>query len=666
MKERIAQMTNLGNPRAAWVSTFHAFGSRVLRAHIETLGFTKDFTIFDTSDQTAIVKSILREYKYDASSSNARKIARQISWIKSDLSALENLDDQPLSHITKEVFGIYQKRLKDNNGLDFSDLLLKTLELVRKDETVRTALQNQFKLIFVDEYQDTNLIQYELLKLLSKDKTNVIAVGDEDQSIYSWRGANIFNILNFEKDFAGTEVIKLEQNYRSSKNIIGAASEVIANNTQRKGKTLFTDNPDGSLISVIETQSEYEEADKTSLRIEKALAESDLSPSDIAIFYRTNAQSRNFEEHLRKRGIPYKIIGGLKFYDRREIKDILAYMRLVVNPRDDVSFRRVINVPTRGIGKTTLEKIEGYSARHGLSLVEGAIHMCTESQLSARPKSKVQIFLDIVTQLRESCLENDLYTFYQDVLKISTYLKTQEKDGSMEAQGRIENLEEFGNAIVRYCEQFPEETHITQFLQHMALVSAESQSDDGENFVTMMTLHVAKGLEFPLVFVTGMEEGLFPHSNSTDSSDTDNLELEEERRLFYVGMTRAKNDLVLSYANQRKVWGQNQYQSPSRFLKEIPEKYIFEPPKKKRPRFIDRHQGGDFDDMSSDPFPDYDASDPTPASGLQKGKRVHHPHFGPGVIHKIEGEGSKEKVSVLFDDKTLRKFLTQYANLDSH
>ena len=659
MKERLHSLHPNISMRESWVATFHSFGNRLLRSSIGSLGYTNDFTIFDSADQTALVKSILKDLRYDNSAANARKVARQIQSLKTDLSIIQDLDNHNLPHITRDVFETYQKKLKQNNALDFNDLLLKTLELLKTDEAVRSRMQETFKYILVDEYQDTNLIQYEIIKLLSRNRDNVCAVGDEDQSIYSWRGANIFNILHFDQDFPNTKVIKLEQNYRSTQNIINAASAVIANNKQRKGKTLFTENAEGSLISLIESQSEYDESQTICQQIHTQVSEGQFTYDDVAIFYRTNAQSRVFEEHLRNKNIPYRIIGGLKFYDRKEIKDILAYMRLIVNPKDDVSFRRVINTPTRGLGKTTLEKIEIYAGAGSMSLIEASIEMVQNKSFTARTSNKLQGFLDIISQLREVCMQSELYEFYQELLQLSTYLPSLEKEGTMEAQSRIQNLEEFGNAIVRYTEQFPEEQHITQFLHHMALVSGEESSNqEDEKAVTLMTLHVAKGLEFPLVFVSGLEEGLFPHAGHMNN--TDDFELEEERRLFYVGMTRAKTDLVLSYAKQRKVWGQNQFQSPSRFIEEVPSQYMKHRLPKK-PKIYQKY-GESKESYNRDPFPDYESE--SQSAGFEKGTRVMHPHFGSGVIYKVEGQGSKEKVSVLFDDKTLKKFLAQYANLE--
>jgi DNA helicase-2/ATP-dependent DNA helicase PcrA len=388
--------------------------------------------------------------------------------------------------------------------------------------------------------------------------------------------------------------------------------------------------------------------------------------SDVAIFYRTNAQSRVLEEKLRNFDIPYKIYGGLKFYDRKEIKDINAYMRLVVNPKDDVCFRRVINTPTRGIGKTTLDKIENLALQNQSTMLEAAIAILDTKILTARTKNKVNGFLNILSELRESCLEKPLDEFYKDLLEISQYMPSLENEETIEANNRIENLEEFGNAISRYLELNPDEQHITEFLHHMALVSADDKDEEDPNTVTLMTLHIAKGLEFPVVYVAGLEEGLFPHVASSDLNNPGDLELEEERRLFYVGMTRAEEKLYLSYAKQRKVWGQNQFQAPSRFISEVPEEFLKTRLSKPRSRFRERLNSTPQTTTSPDPFPDYESGDTGGLSPYRQGLRVHHPHFGSGVIHKVEGQGSKEKISVLFDNQTLKKFLSQYANLEFH
>jgi DNA helicase II / ATP-dependent DNA helicase PcrA len=666
MRQRVMGLIPGINLRSSWITTFHSFGNRILRNYAPRLGYSSDFTIFDTADQTSLVKTILKKLRYDNSSSQARKISRQIQSYKSDLTAQDDPASYAWPHVTQAVYEIYEQELKKHNAFDFSDLLLKTHYLLKQDLETRKELQAHFDYLLVDEYQDTNLIQYEILKYLSTNKKNICAVGDEDQSIYSWRGASIFNILNFDTDFAGAKVIKLEQNYRSTKNIIQAASAVIANNSQRKGKNLFTENPDGDLIEIMESPTEYDEALAVAYKIKKLVEQDSVNYTDIAIFYRTNAQSRVLEEKLRSFNIPYKIYGGLKFYDRKEIKDIISYMRLTVNPKDDVSFRRIFNSPSRGLGKTTLEKIEASAQSQGTTLIEATINLLDTPQFTARTKSKIQIFLDIISRLRESCVEKDLPSFYKDLLEWSDYLPSLEREETVEAGARIQNLEEFGNAIARYLELNPEQQGISEFLHHMALASEEAESDDDPNQVTLMTLHVAKGLEYPVVFVCGLEEGLFPHSPGNDIGDSNEMELEEERRLFYVGMTRAEEKLFLAYAKQRKVWGQNQFQAPSRFLKELPEAYLKNKvSSSKKSMFLDRHTShNQQDSYQVNPFPDYEGGDyAANGSNYRKGLRVFHPHFGAGIIHSVEGDGSKEKVSVLFDNHTIRKFLSQYANL---
>ena len=676
MKERVSDLVPEINLRESWISTFHSFGHRLLRTHAPKLGYESGFSVFDVADQTAIVKDLLKNINYDNSSTQARKIVRQIQHFKSDINAQKNPESYKWSPVDFDFYETYQKRLKKLNAFDFSDLLLKTRELVQRFPDVVNELQNQFDYIFVDEYQDTNLIQYEILKKISRDKKNICVVGDEDQSIYSWRGANIFNILNFDKDFQGTRMLKMEQNYRSTKNIIGAATSVISNNSHRKGKELFTENPMGESVEILTNQTEYLEALHVVDRIEKLIHRRGCFYSDVAVFYRTNAQSRVFEEKLRNAGLPYRIYGGLKFYDRKEIKDVSAYMRLVVNPKDDVSFRRIVNTPVRGLGQATLDRIGYLAGGKGLSMIEASIEILKSDEFTDRIKDKLQNFLHILTELRESCSKNSLDKFYQDLLCITGYLPSLEKENSMEARGRIQNLEEFGNAIARYLEVNPKEGHITQFIDHLSLVS-DTDEKEGSDAVNLMTLHVAKGLEYPVVFISGLEEGLFPISSSGD--DSEDMEMEEERRLFYVGMTRAKEKLYLSHAKQRKVWGKNKVQAVSRFLREIPDKYLKKPPGFDKypdhhrrghegsgsPVFMghsDNHNVFKIKNGKKDIFPDYEGPDDN-KSPYCKGTRVFHPHFGGGVIYAVEGSGSRQKISVLFDDKSSRKFLSQYANL---
>ena len=674
MKERVSKWVPGINIRESWVSTFHSFGHRVLRSHADKLGYGLDFGVFDGYDQMSVIKALLKKNNEDNSSAQARRIARLIQSFKSDLASQKS----PLSFNWSPVdFGFYesyQKELKKLNSFDFSDLLLKTYHLLQSFPEVVDQMRGQFGYLFVDEYQDTNLIQYEILKKICGNKGNICVVGDEDQSIYSWRGANIFNILNFHKDFPGTRTIRMEQNYRSTQNIIGAASSVISNNYHREGKNLFTQNPKGELIEFFGNETEYFEAQKIAHQIENLIRGGGCTYSDVAVFYRTNAQSRVIEEKLRSAGIPYRIQGGLRFYDRKEIKDMSAYMRFVVNPKDDISFRRIINSPPRGLGKTTLEKFESFAAQNNLSLLEAGIELLKTDQLNTAVK--FQAFLQMLGRLRESCKDNDLNTFYGDLLYMTQYLPSLEAENSIEAKSRIQNLEEFGNVIGRYLELNPKNGHITEFLDYITL-TGDVDKEGPRDSVTLMTLHVAKGLEYPVVFIAGLEEGLFPMGASTASEN--DMELEEERRLFYVGMTRAMERVYLCFAKSRMVWGKNQPRMMSRFLKEIPEKFLKNP--EIRRAFHSPFQNDEEDDFvktrklfskneqrvySQTSYQDsnsYSFSDSKKgfqeggdkAHPYSKGTRVRHPHFGEGVIYAVEGSPSRQKISVLFDDKKLEK-----------
>ena len=656
MKDRVSALVgeSLQNP---WVLTFHSMGHKILRKYSSLLGFSSDFTIFDSSDQTSLVKNILKNLNYDNTLAQARKISKQIQFFKSDLQAFQDIESYPWQDITRQVYDLYEPLLKKNNGFDFSDLLLKTHELLKKYPQVKEQLQDQFQYILVDEYQDTNLIQYEILKMLHGHRDGICVVGDEDQSIYGWRGANIFNVLNFDKDFPGTRTIQLEQNYRSTKNIVDAASAVISNNTQRKNKVLFTNSPQGEPIVFSEQFDEYGEAKYIVKKIEQMISKGIYTYSDFAIFYRTNAQSRILEEKLREFQIPHQIFGGLKFYDRKEVKDIMAYMRLVVNPKDDVSFQRILNSPPRGLGSGTLEKIINESQTQQISFVEASIDLLKNQKIKGSISSKLTGFLNTLNQLREICVEKDLKEFYIQLLDMTKYLPSLIEDGSIEATNRIQNLEEFGNAIAAYLDNHPESPHISDFLHHISLnTDTESGEKNSQSQVYLMTVHVAKGLEFPVVFIAGLEEGLFPLVMKSKDNES-NMEIEEERRLFYVGMTRAKEKLYLCRAYQRKVWGQSQDQELCRFVSEIPETFLAEPLTNSKKLELHNHKSNlgfrknyrkkintrkTENSFGTKHF--LGGQKQTHHKSLyKKGIKVHHPHFGPGVVEKVEGKGSREK-----------------------
>lgn len=676
-----------------WVSTFHSMAVRILRQHLTLLGYQPGFSIYDSDDQLKMIKQVLQSLNINDKVHPAKNFASKINKAKTLMLKPEDLAKNPqasgFDDKALEVYESYERSMKQANALDFSDLLLKTYELFKQQPDILSQYQDRFRYIHVDEYQDTNRIQYMLVRLLAAKTGNLCVVGDEDQSIYSWRGADINNILDFETDYDGT-VIKLEKNYRSSANIVGAANAVIANNVYRKSKTLFTDNPDGEKITIAEMNSEYDEARFVANHTEKLL-HTGHAPSDVAVFYRTNAQSRVLEEQLRFKGIPYKLVGGTKFYERKEIKDVIAYLKIIINPDDDIAVKRIINVPTRGIGKTTLQKIENLAVQDQCSFFKAISTAITNKAFNAGTTKKLQVFLNLIQRITQK-KELPLDELYHYVLDETLYIQKLQEENTLESKSRIENLEELNNAIVQFCKERQSEAHLQSFLEEMALVSDIDQVDDQWNSVTLMTLHISKGLEFPVVFLVGMEEGLFPGYQKIN--DADDTEMEEERRLCYVGMTRARERLFMLHARSRKVWGQEQFHPPSRFLAEIPGDFTNKPLTPARPQFMNsygasgsrgpsRNTFGSGSSASAakprqsfvrkkpsasanfDPFPDYEnAVDDNSFASYKKGMKVKHPTFGIGAIYEIEGTGDSEKVSVLFNDNTLRKFVTKYARLE--
>lgn len=698
MENRIIKLLReIGSPvhGRMWISTFHSICARILREHIHLLDYKPFFGIYDSSDQVSMIKKVLTVLNIDEKTHPAKGFAARINSAKTD--ALSPDDVKKRRHLMDDrslaVYEKYEHEMKRANSLDFGDLLMKTYQLFVDYPAVLEAYQSKFRYIMVDEYQDTNRIQYLLVQKLSEAHRNLCVVGDEDQSIYSWRGADINNILDFEKDFKDAKVVKLEQNYRSSQTIINAATKVIRNNTQRKDKTLFTENPEGDPIIIREENNEYDEARFVVGELHKLLQSGDFAATDIAIFYRTNAQSRVLEEQFRTRSIPYTIVGGMKFYERMEIKDILAYMKLILNPSDDVAFKRVINVPARGIGKTTVDRLEEFATARDVSLVEGAALAVDQREFNAGITSKLRGFLNVLEQLREKAVQVNLPELYHAILDTTQYVIRLKEEDTPEAESRIENLEELDNAIAKFAEERGDEGTLQTFLEEMSLVSDQDQLDDeGEAkvSVTMMTLHISKGLEYPVVFMVGMEENLFPSGRSADEN-ADPLAIEEERRLCYVGMTRAEKKLFLTYARTRKVWGSEQQNAPSRFLRELPKEGVVQQSSvSNRPRFMDRMRdkfnsdfdAGDFDSPSHKPgqkhplmgtddgMPNYedfgdDSFDQEAGGGqLKKGMRVRHPNFGVGSILDVEGKGADLKVSVVFGDNTVKKFVAKYARLE--
>jgi len=661
-----------------WISTFHSFCLRVLKKHITLLDYKPGFSIFDPGDQLSQIKKVMAAQNINDKIHPAKNFQSRISTAKM-MGLSPDKVQKATGHTlmdpkSLQVYEQYEVEMKRNNALDFDDLLLKTYELFQMYPAVVEELQNHFRYVMVDEYQDTNHIQYLIVKKLAEKHRNLCVVGDEDQSIYSWRGADIRNILDFEKDFPEAKIIKLEENYRSTKNIVTAATHVIKNNSIRKDKTLFTQNHDGDLIRVIEERNEYEEARYIVRSILKLISEGEGQYSDFAIFYRTNAQSRVLEEQLRTQSVPYKIVGGVRFFERMEIKDMICYMKLCLNPADDMAFKRIVNVPTRGIGKTTVEKIEEISAEQKKPLLQCLPMIIDQKIFNAGTTGKLRRFHDLMIELTKDSQDFKLSDFYHILLEKTEYAIGLKKEDTPESLARLENLEEFDNAIAQFEQERSEESSLQTFLEEMALVSDQDSLKEQINSVTLMTLHISKGLEYPYVFIVGMEENLFP--SRVDPTDLKSDDLEEERRLAYVGMTRARQKLWLTYAKTRKVWGQEQMNPPSRFLKEIPQELVeFKSFAATTSSFVNRlaasSQGfgsakAKYRDDFDQSFPDYDseASSDSSTALFAKSQKVKHPTFGVGTVFAVEGSGDQTKVSVLFSDQTIKKFVVKYARLE--
>ncbi len=675
---KILSDLNVPVTRTLWVNTFHAFCVRILRQHIELLDYKKPFTIYDSGDQLALIKRVVTALNINDKMFPPKNFQSRISNAKMLGLTPDNIragaTSTKLDPKTLEVYSRYQEEMKRANAVDFDDLLLKTYELFRMYPALLEQYQNKFRYIMVDEYQDTNHIQYLLVQMLAKAHRNLCVVGDEDQSIYSWRGADISNILDFEKDFPEAVIVKLEENYRSTANIVGAATKLIANNSQRKDKTLFTNNPEGALIQIREERNEYDEARYVAKTIQSMISAGESELNDYAIFYRTNAQSRVLEEQLRTIALPYRLIGGMRFYERAEVKDLLSYLRLSQNFSDDMALKRIINVPARGIGKTTLDMLELKASELKISLYESLHAAINSRDFNAGTTSKLRRFLDLVADLAAQQSLFKLSEFYSIVLEKTEYINILKKEDTPEAEARIGNLEELDNAIAQFEKERGDEATLSNYLEELALASDLDKADGNTSAITMMTLHISKGLEYPFVFIIGCEENLFPSLRG----DQENIEdLEEERRLAYVGMTRARQKLWLTHAKIRHVWGQEQMNPPSRFLREIPKEltqFSSAGAAAPMPRFMQNHFGkstpnNNYNEYSqTGSYADDDYSQATPQvskdSGFNKGQRVRHPTFGAGSVFSTEGSGDALKISVLFQDKTIKKFVAKYARLE--
>ena len=585
MRERVNQIVGDGADRI-WVSTFHSTCVRILRRYIDRLGYDTNFTIYDTDDQRGIMKEVCKKLQIDTKQLKERTILGAISSAKDELIdplqyEKQNGFDYNGSRIAK-AYREYQATLKKNNALDFDDLIVKTVELFRADAQVLDSYQNRFRYIMVDEYQDTNTAQFELIRLLAGKYRNLCVVGDDDQSIYKFRGANIRNILDFEKVYPEAKVIKLEQNYRSTQVVLDAANAVIRNNTRRKNKALWTDKKEGSRIHFRPFENAYEEAEFIASDVAKKHRNEDVRYGDCAVLYRTNAQARMLEERFIMEGIPYDVIGGTNFYARREIKDILAYLKTIDNGRDDVAVKRIINIPKRGIGATTIVRVQEYADARNISFYD-ALREADQIMTIGRSASKLQPFVMMIQAFRSKLEFFTLEELVKDVIETTGYVKELEASDDEDAADRIENIDELVSKVVSY-EETHEEVSLSEFLEEVALVADIDRAAEGDDRVLLMTLHSAKGLEFPHVYLAGMEDGVFP-SYMTIMSD-DPMDIEEERRLAYVGITRAKDDLTLTCAKQRMLRGETQYNPVSRFVKEIPPELLDNRlPAQKKPEF---------------------------------------------------------------------------------
>lgn len=636
MKERVFHQLN-GLDKGLWVSTFHSFAVRILRREIEKLGYNSNFVIFDTSDQKRMVKRVLEELNIDSKKTKPSALLAEISKAKNELINPEgyagNVGDFFMG-LTSRVYNLYQEKLKESNALDFDDLIMKTVELFRKFPSVLEYYQDRFKFILVDEYQDVNYAQYQLVQLLAKKYRNICVVGDPDQGIYGFRGADIRNILNFERDYPEAKVIKLEQNYRSREKILEAAHNVISNNHYRKDKKLWTDRGPGSDLKKFVAQNERDEASYICKEIIN-LNNDKYKFGDIAVLYRTNSQSRVLEEMMVKYNIPYQLIGGVRFYDRMEIKDIIAYLRVIYNPADEISLLRIINKPKRGIGAGTIEKLQKYSQDKGITLYQAGLEVNLNPYLTERFQKRIKAFFDKMEKLKEYSQKVTIDKLVKETLEQTGYQKELELEGTIEAQNRLENIQEFYSVIEEFLRSSPNNT-LAGFLEEVSLLSDIDQLDETDDYVTLMTLHSAKGLEFPVVFISGMEEGIFPHANSLLESEG----LEEERRLCYVGITRAKEELYFTLAKERMRFGKRQYNSPSSFLDEIPS-HLFEVNEKDEDKRDKSHHNGK----------NYN---------YRIGQKILHPKWGVGkIIDMRENNGLELKVD--FGKGTPKTLLAEYA-----
>ena len=675
MRERVDRLVGYGS-ESIWVSTFHSMCVRILRRHIGLLGYDTNFTIYDTDDQKTLMKDVCKLLQVDTKIYKERALMAAISHAKEELITPEEFRLQAEGDYSRrkiaEVYEEYEKQLKANNALDFDDLLVKTVQLFQTQKDVLEYYQERFRYIMVDEYQDTNTVQFRLIQLLASRYRNLCVVGDEDQSIYKFRGANIKNILNFEQEFEDAKVIKLEQNYRSTGNILNAANAVIRNNRGRKDKTLWTDNGEGDKIQFRQFDTAYDEAEYIAEDIREHVDQGDGSYHDHAILYRTNAQSRMFEEKFVTANIPYKIVGGINFYARREIKDLLSYLKTIDNGKDDLAVRRIINVPKRGIGLTSINRVQEYAASREIGFYE-ALQGADLIPNIGRGVSKLESFVALIEHFKADAKDLSISDLMQEVIEETGYVESLMGEGDPEeSQSRIENIDELRSKIAAYeemCEDQNEPATLSGFLEEVALVADIDSLDEDSDYVVLMTLHSAKGLEFPHVYLAGMEDGLFPSYMTITADDPE--ELEEERRLCYVGITRAEKELTMTCARRRMVRGETQYNKMSRFLKEVPMELLATGAVFRKEKEEELKKAAYVQAREAFRAKAFTAVKPTQSFGTPKGgkldygvgDRVRHIKFGEGTVLAVVEGGRDYEVTVDFDGPGTKKMFAAFARL---
>ena len=699
MRERIDKLVGFGADQV-WVSTFHSACVKILRRFADRIGYKNDFTIYDADDQKKVVKSIIKMMNLDPKMYKDKGVVAKISDFKNKLMTVSDVRDMATYDFKEktisQIYEEYQRILKKSNALDFDDLIMKTVELFQKCPDVLDLYQERLRYIMVDEYQDTNVAQFKFVQLLASKYQNICVVGDDDQSIYKFRGADIGNILSFETHFENAKVVKLEQNYRSTKNILAAANAVIKNNEGRKDKTLWCDADKGDKIDVYQAEDGFAEAEMVADTIKEEVDNGRADYNDYAILYRTNAQSRALEEKLMMKNIPYKIIGGQNFYQRREIKDILAYLRIIANPTDDLSVERVINVPKRGIGLTTVEKVKAYARAHDINLYDAFLRADDVDGVSAGTAKKIKGFTDMIAELRD--METSIKDKVDKLIELTGYVAELVAEETDEAEARIENIDELISKVAEYEEE-SEEPNLGEFLEEVSLVSDIDTLDESSSYVVLMTVHSAKGLEYPHIFLCGMEDGLFPSFMTIMADDEE--ELEEERRLAYVAITRAMNKLTISYAKRRMIRGETQYNMVSRFVKEIPRKIVnsknvtdtLSAGMRKKNSFSNfggyegslghggGYRGSRDDSSNSDAVkafkkkPSFGKPKNKPSFGKEfsvekqevdykVGDRVSHQKFGEGTVLEIEDGARDYQVTVDFDEFGQKMMMASFAKLE--